>query len=108
MARPGTNMSPPKDFGREARLVWFRSQTELRTRGTWRKSDGPLLEMYVRNVMTARRARRSSGLADLQIAQTAEAAALRLAQALLLTPAERRNPKSKKGTDEPPRLPAVA
>ena len=92
--------SPPKDFSPDCVEVWQVAQRQLRLQGTWEKSDGPLLEAYVRNVVAAREARaradeyrHSSSIelaATLKIVAGAEAAALALAKSLLLTPESRR------------------
>jgi len=91
---------PPKDFGPDLIEVWQVAQRQLRQQGTWEKSDGPLLEAYVTNVVRAREARaaaqeyRYSSSVELSGAlktiANAEAAALALAKALLLTPESRR------------------
>lgn len=90
---------PPKDFGPDEREVWAVAQRQLRLQGTWEKSDGPLLESYVHNVIAARRAREvaeehryGSAIersAALKTVTNAEGAALALAKSLLLTPESR-------------------
>ena len=99
------HIPPPNDFDDDARQVWKAAQTQLRLQGTWSKTDVPLLEMYVRAVRLAQRARSaaeempfvraSSGAGmlahvELKVAESAEAAALKYAQALLLTPESRK------------------
>lgn len=91
---------PPKDFGPDLVEVWQCAQRQLRQQGTWEKSDGPLLEAYCHNVVRAREARAQaeqyrhrssvelSGV--LKTIANAEAAALALAKALLLTAESRR------------------
>src|SRR3954471_8902015 len=98
--------SPPADFDPQARAIWAAAQRQLRLQGTWTKTDIPLLTFYVRNVRLAQRARegaegwplqRSSnhsgtmiGHAEYQVAEKAEAAALKYATSLLLTPESRK------------------
>jgi phage terminase small subunit len=99
------HIPPPNDFDDDARAVWKAAQTQLRLQGTWSKTDVPLLEMYVRVVRLAQRARAAAeGIAfersstghamlahvELKVAEGAEAAALKYAQALLLTPESRK------------------
>ena len=91
---------PPKDFGPDLVEVWQCAQRQLRQQGTWEKSNGPLLEGYCANVVRAREARaqaeqyRHVASAELGVLlktiSNAEAAALALAKALLLTPGSRR------------------
>ena len=91
---------PPEDFDTAARDLWSAAQRQLRLQGTWERTDRPLLEMYVRNLMAARRAREAADReryssaveqrAVLKQAQDAEAAAFALAKVLLLTPEARR------------------
>jgi phage terminase small subunit len=91
---------PPPDFSQAARDLWVTAQRQLRLQGTWEKTDRPLLEMYVRNLMAARGAREQADReaatssierrAVLKQAQDAEAAAFALAKVLLLTPEARR------------------
>lgn len=94
---------PPDDFDDEARGLWIAAQHQLRRQGTWCGTDGPLLEQLVRNLVLARESRRhaeqspfvpgSAGQLTahpgLKVAAEAEAAALRAANALLLTPESR-------------------
>ena len=97
--------SPPSDFDLPARAIWTAAQRQLRLQGTWSRTDIPLLAFYVRNVRLAQRAREaadempfqrsSSGPAmfahvEFQVAEKAEAAALKYASALLLTPESRK------------------
>ena len=95
---------PPIDFDKDARAIWSAAQHQLRLQGTWSKTDIPLLSFYVRNVRLAQRAReaaeawplqRSStgtlvGHVEYQVAEKAEAAALKYASALLLTAESRK------------------
>jgi len=91
---------PPKEFGPDLVEVWQCAQRQLRQQGTWEKSDGPLLEAYCANVVRARDARAQAEQyrhcasielgALLKTISNAEAAALALAKALLLTPESRR------------------
>jgi phage terminase small subunit len=101
-------LPPPKGFSPDERDVWNAAQRQLRAQGTWTgKSDVPLLEMFAKNVVQAREARQAISeyreslytlstldrqlLKDqLKIATDAEAAAHRLATALLLTPEARK------------------
>src|SRR5215216_6113968 len=99
--------SPPADFDLPARTIWAAAQRQLRAQGTWTRTDIPLLQFYVRNVRLAQRAREaaeempfqraSSGPAmfahvEYQIAEKAEAAAMKCATALLLTAEARKRP----------------
>jgi hypothetical protein len=82
--------------------------------GTWQRTDAALLEMYVNNVLAARRARADAEQrrygdsmtlrAALKQAADSEAAALAIARALLLTPEARRragvNPPSANGAGD--------
>src|SRR5215212_7136212 len=98
-------LRPPIDFDDDARQIWTAAQAQLRLQSTWSKTDRPLLEFYVRSVRLAQRARaaaeelpfqRSNSApamyahVELQVAEKAEAAALKYAQALLLTPESRK------------------
>jgi phage terminase small subunit len=93
-------LPPPKDFDGTARALWSTAQRQLRLQGTWERTDLPLLEMYVRNLVAARRDREEADrLRDLesanwgaaaQAAQKAEGAAFALAKVLLLTPEARK------------------
>jgi phage terminase small subunit len=98
-------VAPPIDFDDDARKVWTAAQRQLRLQGTWSKTDRPLLEFYVRAVRLAQRARAAAedmpfvrsnsghGMlahVELKVAENAEAAALKYAQALLLTPESRK------------------
>jgi phage terminase small subunit len=101
-------LPPPKGFSPDERDVWNAAQRQLRAQGTWTgKSDVPLLEMFAKNVVQAREARcaiseyreslytantldRQLLKDQLKIATDAEAAAHRLATALLLTPESRK------------------
>jgi phage terminase small subunit len=96
--------APPIDFDEHERAIWSAAQRQLRLQRTWTRTDIPLLTFYVRNVRLAQRAReaavqyplqRSSntqlhGHVELTIAEKAEAAALKYASALLLTPESRK------------------
>jgi hypothetical protein len=97
--------SPPIDFDLPARAIWSAAQAQLRRQGTWTKTDIPLLQFYVRSVRLAQRAREaadelpfqrsSSGPAmyahvEYGLAERAEAAALKYANSLLLTPESRK------------------
>jgi len=72
----------------------------LRAQGTWERTDGPLLAIYVQNLLAARQARIDADnlrygdalqmRAALKQAADSEAAALAIARALLLTPEARR------------------
>ena len=77
--------------------MWQVAQRQLRSQGTWERSDSPLLAMYCTNVVLARdaRARAENCSASelpsaLKTVSNAEGAALALAKALLLTPESRR------------------
>src|SRR5215218_5583239 len=96
-------LSPPIDFDAGARAIWKAAQSQMRQQGTWRRTDGPLLAMYVRNVRVAQRAREqaeekpfhSDGSVmiphvELAVADKAEERALKLAASLVLTPEARR------------------
>jgi phage terminase small subunit len=93
-------LPPPADFNRDARDLWSAAQRQLRAQGTWERTDRPLLEMYVRNLVAARHARETADLyqhssaieqrASIKTAQDAEAAAFALAKVLLLTPEARK------------------
>ena len=79
---------PPTDFGPDERDVWTAAQKQLRAQGTWTgRSDGPLLEAYVRNVVAGRAARREG---NLKVAAESERDSHRYATALLLTPESRK------------------
>ncbi len=95
----------PKDFDADARLIWTAAQRQLRLQATWSKTDVPLLEFYVRSVRLAQRARAAAeelpfmrgdagptmlAHVELKVAESAEAAALKYATALLLTPESRK------------------
>jgi len=94
----------PKDFDADGRVIWTAAQRQLRLQGTWSKTDVPLLEFYVRSVRLAQRARAAAELlpfergdggpmvahVELKVAEGAEAAALKYATALLLTPESRK------------------
>src|SRR4051812_15419321 len=97
--------SPPVDFDPQARAIWSAAQHQLRLQGTWTRTDIPLLQFYVRSVRLAQRAREaadqlpfqrsSTGPAmyahvEYQVAEKAEAAALKYATSLLLTPESRK------------------
>src|SRR4051794_23731526 len=96
--------APPADFDLPARAVWAAAQRQLRLQGTWTKTDIPLLTFYVRNVRLAQRAREAADEYPLQrnssgtmiahveyaVAEKAEAAALKYATSLLLTPEARK------------------
>ncbi len=86
-------------------LLWIDTVHALRSQGTWRNEDVPLLASYTHSVLTADAARRAleeEGLttqtADgraiahplVRVAREAEADARAAATALLLTPASRR------------------
>ena len=91
----------PKDFAEDARDLWSAAQRQLRAQGTWERTDRPLLEMYVRNLVAARHAPeaadklRHSNPTEQQVAvkqaERAEAAVFALAKVLLLTPEARRH-----------------
>jgi phage terminase small subunit len=95
----------PNDFDPPAREIWKAAQRQLRLQGTWSKPDAPLLEMYVRTTRLAQRARAAAeelpfmrdanGAAmvahvEMKVAENAEAAALKYATSLLLTPESRK------------------
>src|SRR4051794_38287146 len=96
--------APPADFDLPARDIWAAAQRQLRLQGTWTKTDIPLLTFYVRNVRLAQRAREAAetfplqrnstgtmiGHVEYQVAEKAEAAALKYATSLLLTPESRK------------------
>ena len=97
--------APPIDFDLPARTIWSAAQAQLRRQGTWTKTDIPLLAFYVRNVRLAQRAREAAEEWPLQrsstggnliahvefkVAESAEAAALKYASALLLTAESRK------------------
>ncbi len=94
------HLPPPNDFAPDARDLWSAAQGQLRRQGTWERTDLPLLEMYVRNLVAARAARGSADgtvhsssvdyRAAVKQAQDAEAAAFALAKVLLLTPEARK------------------
>ncbi len=86
-------------------LLWLEAVHALKAQGSWRDEDGPLLEGYVRSVITADQARRTleeDGLTTqtkdarrvahplIRVAREAEGDARAAATALLLTPAARR------------------
>lgn len=95
---------PPKDLDPAGRAVWKAAQNQLRTQGTWKRVDAELLATYCRNVALARTARSQAAAEPfvsgsqgqpvahpgLKVAAEAEAAALRSATALLLTPEARK------------------
>jgi P27 family predicted phage terminase small subunit len=97
-------LPPPSDFNTEARKLWSRAQAELRGQGTWRNTDAPLLEAYVRSIVRARAAHAAAAerpfvagskgqLAPhpaIRVARDAEADARAAAGALLLTPEARK------------------
>lgn len=92
-------LPPPKDFADDARDLWSAAQRQLRAQGTWERTDRPLLEMYVRNLVAARHAREQADRlrdfaadeqrAAVKQAESAEAAVFALAKVLLLTPEAR-------------------
>jgi P27 family predicted phage terminase small subunit len=99
------HIPPPNDFDETARAIWKAAQGQLRLQGTWSKTDAPLLEMYVRTVRLAQRARTAAeewpfqrdpngglmiGHVEMKVAENAEAAALKYATSLLLTPESRK------------------
>jgi len=95
---------PPIDFDPHEREIWSAAQRQLRLQGTWTRTDVPLLHFYTRSVRLAQRAREAAvdfplqrtstgtmiGHVEYQLAEKAEAAALRYATALLLTPESRK------------------
>ena len=93
-------LPPPNDFAPDARDLWSAAQRQLRLQGTWERTDVPLVEMYCRNLVAARAARKSADetvhsssvdyRAAVKQAQDAEAAAFALAKVLLLTPEARK------------------
>src|SRR5215210_2045077 len=93
-------LPPPKDFNPDQRDVWAAAQRQLRLQGTWARTDAPLLEVYVNNLLAARQARADAEelrhgdhlrmRAALKQAADSESAALAVAHALLLTPDSRR------------------
>src|SRR5215203_5881162 len=97
--------SPPADFDEPSRAIWSAAQRQLRLQGTWTRTDIPLLTFYVRNVRLAQRAREAADDFPMQrnstggqmiahveykVAESAEAAALKYATSLLLTPESRK------------------
>ena len=117
----GRGLPAPEDFSPDARDVWIVAQRQLRQQGTWTRSDVPILEAYVSNVVRARRARAEAaqfegyhGLTEMQLHKSAlkvaadsEAAALRLATALLLTAEARKRHGIKTGKAEADELSAL-
>ncbi len=95
---------PPKDLDPAARAVWKVAQNQLREQGSWRRVDTELLAVYCRNMALARESRACAAAKPfvagskgqpvahpgLKVAAEAEAAALRSATALLLTPESRK------------------
>ncbi len=98
-------------------LLWIDTVHALRSQGSWRDEDTPLLASYTHSVLTADAARRTleeEGLttqtADgravahplVKIAREAEGDARAAATALLLTPASRRRAGVDQVPDTPP------
>src|SRR5215208_1849880 len=81
MARNRT-VSPPPDLPDEGKVEWRAAVRQLQQQGSWRPVDGPLLESYVRLVLSARAAR-AAGQHDM--AAVAEDRAAARAASLLLT-----------------------
>ena len=104
------------DFDEYGRTVYGAAREELEAQGTWRDTDAPLLEAYVRSLVLARQARAevaSSPFTEgsrgqlvahpgVKIASDAERDAERYARALLLTPEARaRHDVKGRDGDEP-------
>ena len=103
MPRPRP-VSPPDDFAESGRALWLRVQRHLRGQNTWQDTDAPLLESYVRCLLTARAARQAAGSEPfvagsqgqlvahpgVKVAADAERDAHRYATSLLLTPEARK------------------
>ncbi len=118
MPRSRGSKNVPAEFvaDHDARELWLAAHRHLHAQGTWQDTDGPLLEAYVRNIVTARRARAAAegdpfvagskgqpvAHPGLKVAAEAERDAQRYASELLLTPAARRrhNLKTTGGGDD--------
>ena len=97
-------VSPPDDFAEPGRALWLRVQRHLRGQSTWEDTDAPLLESYVRCLLTARTAREAAvaepfvagsqgqlvAHPGVKMAADAERDAHRYATLLLLTPEARK------------------
>ena len=101
------------EYGRE---VYTEARKALEGQGTWRDTDAPLLEAYVRSLVLARQARKAVQASPftegsrgqmvahpgVKIASDAERDAERYARALLLTPEARaRHDVKGRDGDEP-------
>ena len=96
--------APPGDLDGQSKAFWRHTRSELQAQGTWKDSDAPLLERYVRQVERARQARKnipedgttrgSQGqLVEhpaIKTVREAERDAHKYATDLLLTPASRK------------------
>lgn len=98
MARNRT-VSPPPDLPGEGKVEWRAAVRQLQEQGSWRPVDGPLLESYVRLILTARAAHAAG---QHEIAAIAEDRAAARAASLLLTADTRRHAPNGK----PQRLPS--
>lgn len=101
-----------QDFDDYGQATYRAAREELEAQGTWRDTDAPLLEAYVRSLVLARQARKavaSSPFTEgsrgqlvahpgVKVASDAERDAERYARALLLTP-EARSRHDVKGRD---------
>ena len=101
---PQARPEPPRELPSEGAKLWRAAVRHLKRQGTWQDTDAPLLEAYVKSVVTARKAR---ALADaepfvtgsrgqlvphpgLKLAADAQRDACRYATTLLLTPEARK------------------
>ena len=110
----GRGISAPEDFSPDERDIWMVAQRQLRQQGTWTRTDVHLLEAYCSNIVRARRARAEAAQFEgfrgqmemmmhksaLKVASDSEAAALRIATALLLTAESRKRHGIKAGKAE--------
>jgi P27 family predicted phage terminase small subunit len=115
-------MTAPDDISEYGQRVYDEARAELESQGTWRDTDAPLLESYVRSLLVARQARKAVSASPftegsrgqlvahpgVKIAADAERDAERYARALLLTPEARSRHQVKGHDDDEPFLAALA
>jgi P27 family predicted phage terminase small subunit len=104
-AATGPNLPAPRRIGQKGVHLWHLTQRQLREQRTWEDQDAPLLERYVRAILTAAAARaliEQEGFTvagsrgqprihpALDVAERNEDRAQKFATALLLTPEMRK------------------
>ncbi len=77
---PRAKYPPPQDLDAESKALWKKTQKQLEEQSTWRESDMPTLERYVRAMERARLAREGLPRSRGKVKLTAEGSQGQLVQ----------------------------